>query len=67
MQLDLDMNLIKHLLAMQVTNFYAVSSRYGTPNDFKRLVDEAHGCILFLMPFILLTHFKYFVDAFSNG
>ena len=28
---------------MQVTNFYAVSSRYGTPDDFKRLVDEAHG------------------------
>lgn len=28
---------------MQVTNFYAVSNRYGTPDDFKRLVDEAHG------------------------
>nr|POE49868.1 1,4-alpha-glucan-branching enzyme 3, chloroplastic/amyloplastic [Quercus suber] len=27
----------------RVTNFYAVSSRYGTPDDFKRLVDEAHG------------------------
>lgn len=27
----------------QVTNLYAVSSRYGTPDDFKRLVDEAHG------------------------
>ena len=24
---------------MQVTNLYAV----GTPDDFKRLVDEAHG------------------------
>lgn len=30
---------------MQVTNFYAVSSRYGTPDEFKRLVDEAHGCL----------------------
>lgn len=30
-------------MAMQVTNLYAVSSRYGTPDDFKRLVDEAHG------------------------
>jgi 1,4-alpha-glucan branching enzyme len=28
---------------VQVTNFYAASSRYGTPDDFKRLVDEAHG------------------------
>ncbi|KMT11006.1 hypothetical protein BVRB_5g112280 isoform A [Beta vulgaris subsp. vulgaris] len=27
-----------------VTNMYAVSSRYGTLEDFKRLVDEAHGC-----------------------
>lgn len=30
-------------MSMQVTNLYAVSSRYGTPDDFKRLVDEAHG------------------------
>ena len=25
-----------------VTNFFAVSSRYGTPDDFKYLVDKAH-------------------------
>jgi 1,4-alpha-glucan branching enzyme len=25
-----------------VANFYAVSSRFGTPEDFKELVDEAH-------------------------
>ncbi|ODQ80896.1 glycoside hydrolase family 13 protein [Babjeviella inositovora NRRL Y-12698] len=27
----------------QVTNFFAVSSRYGTPEQLKRLVDTAHG------------------------
>lgn len=27
----------------QVSNFYAVSSRFGTPDDLKQLIDEAHG------------------------
>lgn len=26
-----------------VTNFFAVSSRFGTPDEFKQLVDTAHG------------------------
>ncbi|KAE9598487.1 putative 1,4-alpha-glucan branching enzyme [Lupinus albus] len=38
----------------RVTNFYAVSSRYGTPDDFKRLVDEAHG--LGLLVFLEIVH-----------
>lgn len=27
----------------QVSSFFALSSRFGTPEEFKRLVDEAHG------------------------
>ena len=27
----------------QVANFFAVSSRFGTPEDLKRLIDDAHG------------------------
>ncbi|KAI5658445.1 hypothetical protein M9H77_27238 [Catharanthus roseus] len=38
----------------KVTNFYAVSSRFGTPEDFKQLVDEAHG--LGLMVFLEIVH-----------
>ncbi|KAK9673873.1 hypothetical protein RND81_12G195300 [Saponaria officinalis] len=38
----------------RVTNMYAVSSRFGTPEDFKRLVDEAHG--LGLLVFLDIVH-----------
>ncbi|XP_057977494.1 1,4-alpha-glucan-branching enzyme 3, chloroplastic/amyloplastic [Malania oleifera] len=38
----------------RVTNFYAISSRYGTPEEFKRLVDEAHG--LGLLVFLDIVH-----------
>ncbi|XP_058101264.1 1,4-alpha-glucan-branching enzyme 3, chloroplastic/amyloplastic isoform X2 [Magnolia sinica] len=38
----------------KVTNFFAVSSRFGTPDDFKRLVDEAHG--LGLLVFLDIVH-----------
>ncbi|EXB63288.1 1,4-alpha-glucan-branching enzyme 3 [Morus notabilis] len=38
----------------RVTNHYAVSSRFGTPDDFKRLVDEAHG--LGLLVFLDIVH-----------
>jgi 1,4-alpha-glucan branching enzyme len=27
----------------QVTNFFAVSSRFGTPEELKELIDAAHG------------------------
>ncbi|XP_024960651.1 1,4-alpha-glucan-branching enzyme 3, chloroplastic/amyloplastic [Cynara cardunculus var. scolymus] len=38
----------------RVTNMFAVSSRYGTPEDFKHLVDEAHG--LGLLVFMDIVH-----------
>uniref|UniRef100_A0A1D1ZAS1 1,4-alpha-glucan branching enzyme n=1 Tax=Anthurium amnicola TaxID=1678845 RepID=A0A1D1ZAS1_9ARAE len=38
----------------KVTNFFAVSSRFGTPDDFKHLVDEAHG--LGLLVFLDVVH-----------
>ncbi|XP_040380868.1 1,4-alpha-glucan-branching enzyme 3, chloroplastic/amyloplastic isoform X2 [Oryza brachyantha] len=33
----------------KVTNYFAVSSRFGTPDDFKKLVDEAHGLGLVIL------------------
>ncbi|CAM8990691.1 unnamed protein product [Rhodiola kirilowii] len=33
----------------RVTNMFATSSRFGTPEDFKRLVDEAHGAGLLVL------------------
>ncbi|XP_010926176.1 1,4-alpha-glucan-branching enzyme 3, chloroplastic/amyloplastic isoform X2 [Elaeis guineensis] len=38
----------------KVTNFFAVSSRFGTPEDFKCLVDEAHG--LGILVFLDIVH-----------
>ncbi|GAB4849627.1 1,4-alpha-glucan-branching enzyme 3, chloroplastic/amyloplastic [Ancistrocladus abbreviatus] len=38
----------------RVTNMYAISSRYGTPEEFKHLVDEAHG--LGLLVFLDVVH-----------
>eukprot|EP00850_Spirogloea_muscicola_P011690 SM000073S21466 [mRNA] locus=s73:425536:432982:- [translate_table: standard] len=36
-------------MGRKVTNYYAVSSRLGTPDDFKDLVDTAHGLGLRVM------------------
>ncbi|GMP52386.1 hypothetical protein CsSME_00018220 [Camellia sinensis var. sinensis] len=41
-------------IGYRATNLFAVSSRYGTPDDFKRLVDEAHG--LGLLVFLDIVH-----------
>lgn len=40
----------------QVTNFYAASSRYGTPTGLKYLVDKAHSLGLFVLLDIVHSH-----------
>ncbi len=40
----------------QVTAFYAVSSRYGTMDDLKRLVDAAHGLGLQVLLDVVHSH-----------
>lgn len=39
-----------------VSNFFAISSRFGTPDDFKRLVDTAHGLGLRVIIDIVHAH-----------
>lgn len=40
----------------QVTSFYAASSRYGTPDDLKRMVDEAHRLGLYVLLDVVHSH-----------
>ncbi|ORY04604.1 glycogen branching enzyme [Basidiobolus meristosporus CBS 931.73] len=40
----------------QVTNFFAVSSRFGTPEDLKQLIDTAHGLGLYVLLDIVHSH-----------
>jgi 1,4-alpha-glucan branching enzyme len=51
-------DLSDHTLAFgyQVTNFFAASSRYGTPEDLKELVDTAHGMGLTVLLDIVHSH-----------
>jgi 1,4-alpha-glucan branching enzyme len=39
-----------------VSNFYAVSSRFGTPTDLKRLIDTAHGMGLRVLLDLVHSH-----------
>ena len=39
-----------------VTNFYSVSSRFGTPIDFKYLVDKAHSYGLYVLIDLVHSH-----------
>lgn len=40
----------------QVSNFFALSSRFGTPEEFKMLVDEAHGADIAVVMDIVHSH-----------
>jgi len=40
----------------QVSSFYALSSRFGTPEEFKELVDEAHGMGIAVVMDIVHSH-----------
>lgn len=40
----------------QVSNFYALSSRFGTPEEFKHLVDEAHAMGIAVIMDIVHSH-----------
>ncbi|HEX3356509.1 MAG TPA: alpha-amylase family glycosyl hydrolase [Tepidisphaeraceae bacterium] len=39
-----------------VSNFYAVSSRFGTPEDLKKLIDTAHGMGLMVIMDLIHSH-----------
>ena len=40
----------------QVSNFFALSSRFGTPEEFKALVDDAHGLGIAVVMDIVHSH-----------
>ena len=48
----------------QVSNFFALSSRFGTPEEFKRLVDDAHGKGIAVVMDIVHSHS---VDNVAEG
>lgn len=40
----------------QVSSFFAASSRFGTPEDLKQLIDTAHGCGLLVLLDLVHSH-----------
>ncbi|KAG0690528.1 alpha-1,4-glucan branching enzyme [Pichia californica] len=40
----------------QITSFFAISSRFGTPEDLKRLIDTAHGLGLRVLLDVVHSH-----------
>jgi len=63
---DLDYNAIQLMAIMEhpyygsfgyhVSNFFAVSSRFGTPEDLKHLIDTAHGLGLAVLLDVVHSH-----------
>ncbi|AOW02445.1 1,4-alpha-glucan-branching enzyme [Yarrowia lipolytica] len=51
----------------QVTSFYAISSRYGTPEDLKELIDTAHGMGITVLLDVVHSHACKNVDDGLNN
>ncbi len=50
-----------------VSNFFAVSSRFGTPEDLKELIDKAHGLGLLVIMDIVHSHAVKNINEGLNG
>lgn len=51
----------------QVTNFFAISSRFGTPEQLKRLIDTAHGLGIIVLLDVVHSHAcKNVLDGLNN-
>ncbi|KAK5816797.1 glycoside hydrolase [Linnemannia elongata] len=51
----------------QVTSFFAVSSRYGTPEELKELIDTAHGLGITVLLDVVHSHAcKNVLDGLNN-
>lgn len=51
----------------QVTNFFAISSRFGTPEDLKELIDTAHGLGITVLLDVVHSHASKNVDDGLNN
>jgi 1,4-alpha-glucan branching enzyme len=50
-----------------VTNFFAASSRFGSPDDLKALIDRAHGMGIFVLMDLVHSHASLnVVDGINN-
>ncbi|GME98921.1 unnamed protein product [[Candida] boidinii] len=50
----------------QVTSFYAISSRFGTPEDLKELIDTAHGMGIRVLLDVVHSHASKNIDDGLN-